>query len=304
MDFVHFPVMANEVIDGLKINEDGNYLDCTVGGAGHSYLIASKLRNGRLFCVDKDTDALKTSKERLEQFDFVSFINKDFKDLESELVFESFDGILIDLGVSSFQIDNAMRGFSFNHDGPLDMRMNKTQQLDAKKVVNTYTQQALEKILFEYGEENFARQIVKNIILSRNIKPIRTTFELRDIIDNSVLAKYRFQGGYKKTFQAIRIEVNSELSGLDSALKFFVSKLNAKGRMAVLTFHSLEDRIVKNAFKDLAVDCICPPKTPICICGHKSQIKLITKKPILASNEELEQNSRSRTAKLRIIEKI
>lgn len=304
MEFKHFSVMADEVMEGLNIKQNGVYLDCTVGGAGHSSLIAQNLKNGKLFCVDKDEDALKVSKERLKSFDFISFIKSDYKNLESELLFEQFDGILIDLGVSSYQIDNASRGFSFNNDGPLDMRMDKKQKLDAKFVVNNYSEKNLEKILFEYGEESYAKSIVKGIVSYRQNAQIKTTFELKNIIDKSVPAKYRFQGAYKKTFQAIRIEVNNELSGLETAIEYLISKLNKGGRIVILTFHSLEDRIVKNVFKKCSTQCLCPPKTPICICGHKAQIKLINKKPILASELELKNNSRSASAKLRIAEKL
>ena len=304
MEFVHCPVLADEVINGLDVKKNGSYLDCTVGGAGHSYLIASKLENGSLICVDKDDDALKVSKQRLSEFDFVKYINSDYKNLESELLFENFDGILIDMGVSSYQIDNGERGFSFNHDGPLDMRMDKKQKLDAKIVVNTFSKENLEKIIFEFGEEKFAKSIAANIVKQRQLEPVDTTFRLKEIIDRSVPAKYRFQGAYKKTFQALRIFVNNELEGLDKTLKFLVSKLNLGGRLAVITFHSLEDRIVKNTFKELATDCICPPKTPVCICNHKAQIKIISRKPIVASELEISQNPRSRTAKLRIVQKI
>lgn len=304
MEFVHCPVLADEVINGLDVKKNGSYLDCTVGGAGHSYLIASKLENGSLICVDKDDDALKVSKQRLSEFDFVKYIKSDYKNLESELLFENFDGILIDMGVSSYQIDNGERGFSFNHDGPLDMRMDKKQKLDAKIVVNTFSKENLEKIIFEFGEEKFAKSIAANIVKQRQLEPVDTTFRLKEIIDRSVPAKYRFQGAYKKTFQALRIFVNNELEGLDKTLKFLVSKLNLGGRLAVITFHSLEDRIVKNTFKELATDCICPPKTPVCICNHKAQIKIISRKPIVASELEISQNPRSRTAKLRIVQKI
>lgn len=304
MEFSHCPVLADEVINGLNIKPNGLYLDCTVGGAGHSYLIASKISTGGLVCVDKDNDALTVSQKRLEQFDFVRFVKSDYKQLESKLIFETFDGILIDMGVSSYQIDNGARGFSFNNDGPLDMRMDKSQSLDAKLVVNTFSKEKLADIFFEYGEEKFSKSIASNILKARQIKPITTTFELKNIIDQSVPAKYKFQGAYKKTFQALRIFVNNELEGLSESLRFLVTKLNAGGRMAVITFHSLEDRIVKNTFKELATDCICPPKTPICVCNHRAQVKLITKKPFVATLDEITKNPRARTAKLRIVEKI
>lgn len=304
MKFEHKPVLLDEVISTLNIIQGGVYLDCTMGGAGHSYEIAKRMKGGRLYCVDKDSDAIEAGKNKLANFDFVNYIKSDFKNLENKILFESFDGILLDLGVSSHQIDTDNRGFSFLKNADLDMRMDRAQKLTAFDVVNKYDSKSLEKILFEYGEEKFAKQIVAKIILARKQSPIKTTFELRDIIENSIPAKYKFSGGCQKTFQAIRIEVNSELKGLYETLIFLIGKLKVGGRIAVITFHSLEDRIVKTAFKDCAQGCICPPKTPICICNHKQTLKLINKKPITASVDELNENNRSRSAKLRVGEKI
>ncbi len=304
MTFKHIPVLLNEVISALEIKEGGVYLDCTLGGGGHSYEIAKQMKNGKLYCVDKDSEAIEAGKEKLKEFDFVKFIKSDFKNLETKILFQEFDGILLDLGVSSHQIDTASRGFSFMQNAKLDMRMDSSQKLSAFEVVNNYKSQELEKILFEYGEEKFAKQIVEKIVKQRNISPIKTTLELKEIVESAIPSKYKFSGGCQKTFQAIRIEVNGELTGLYETLVFLISKLKPKGRIAVITFHSLEDRIVKNAFRDCSIDCICPPKTPVCICGHHASLKLINKKPIVASLEELKLNSRSHSAKLRIGEKI
>lgn len=305
MEFKHKSVLLNEVISGLNINPDGFYLDCTLGGAGHSYQIVKKLsEKGMLFGIDKDDDALKAGGEKLEGFNNVKLIKSDFKNLEQKLEGVLFDGILIDLGVSSHQIDTAERGFSFMKEGRLDMRMDKNQDLSAFEVVNEYSKQELEKILYLYGEERNARRIVAAIIKAREIKPIQTTLELNKIIEDCLPAKIKFKGASKKTFQAIRIEVNSELEGLSETLEFLIDKLKPEGRIAVISFHSLEDRIVKQTFKKLNIECTCPPKTPICICGGKKIVDLVTRKPITASQEELEENNRSRSAKLRIAQKI
>lgn len=309
MEFNHYSVMKQECIDGLNIKEDGIYLDCTVGGAGHSYEIAKKLKNGKLLCLDKDTIALNTSKERLQEFKNVLFYHCDFKNFKEAMEFyniEKFDGILIDLGVSSYQIDTAERGFSYMHNAPLDMRMNQEQLFSAYDLINKWSEADLSQIFYEYGEERFSRQIAKNIVLKRKEKPIETTFELVEIIEKSVPAKFRFSGGHpaKRVFQALRIEVNDELEGLYDCLVNLARSLNKGGRMAVLSFHSLEDRAVKQAFNMLSSDCLCDKKLPICVCNHKAEIKLINKKPIIATEEELKQNSRSHSAKLRVIEKI
>lgn len=310
MEFKHLPVMLNEVIEGLNIIPDGIYVDCTIGGGGHSSKILEKLSpKGHLYGFDRDADAISVCKEKFSKYKNITIIHSNYKDapkILKEQGINQINGVLIDLGVSSYQIDNGERGFSFLHNGRLDMRMDKEQKLDAYYIVNNYSREKLIKILYQYGEEDNAKRIVDNICKARELKPIETTFELKDIIENSFPKKiiYGKGGVSKKTFQAIRIEVNGELEGLDSTLEEFIDLLAPKGRMAILTFHSLEDRIVKNVFKEASTGCICPPKTPICICGHKEKVKLINKKPITASEEELKQNSRSSSAKLRIIEKL
>lgn len=307
MEFIHKPIMLSEILSGLDIKPDGIYLDCTIGGAGHSKEIAKKLSNkGCLIGIDKDQDALDVCKERLKDYPFVKLVKADFKDVESvldNLGIEKLDGVLLDLGVSSYQLDNPERGFSFRFDSKLDMRMDKSQKLTAYDVVNTYSQKHLTRILAEYGEEKYASCIAKNIVINR---PIETTKQLANIIENSMPKKVVFKrnGAHKKSFQAIRIEVNGELDRLFEAINFLISKLKSGGRIAILTFHSLEDRIVKNVYKINATGCICPPKTPICICGHKQVITLVNKKPIMASDREIQDNSRSKSAKLRIAQKI
>lgn len=307
MEFVHKPIMLSEILSGLDIKPDGIYLDCTIGGAGHSKEIATKLSNkGCLIGIDKDQDALDVCKERLKDYPFVKLVKADFKDVESvldNLGIENLDGVLLDLGVSSYQLDNPERGFSFRFDSKLDMRMDKSQKLTAYDVVNTYSQKHLTRILAEYGEEEYASSIAKNIVLKRSIE---TTKQLANIIENSMPKKVVFKrnGAHKKSFQAIRIEVNGELDRLFETINYLISKLKSGGRIAILTFHSLEDRIVKNAFKINATGCVCPPKTPICICGHKQVITLVNKKPIMATESEIQENSRSKSAKLRIAEKI
>ncbi len=311
MEFKHIPVMLYECIDGLNIKPDGVYVDCTLGGAGHSLEIAKRLSsNGTLICIDKDIEAINASKQRLQgQKPNIIFVNDDFKNFQniiSQCGYENVDGVLIDLGVSSYQIDNGERGFSYRFDAPLDMRMNKSQSLSADTVVNEYSYEQIVKILFEYGEESFAKSIARNIVKERENKRIETTLQLVKIIEKSVPAKVLHKGGSvaKKTFQAIRIEVNGELEDLDRVLNQMVNSLNINGRLVVLTFHSLEDRIVKNVFKDNATGCICPKELPICVCHHKEAIKLVNKKPIIATAEELKNNSRSTSAKLRIAEKV
>ena len=309
MEFKHKPVLLQEVIDGLDIKPDGVYVDCTMGGGGHSSVIASKLKTGRLFGFDRDIDAVGVCKEKFKENKNVQVIHSNYKDAPSvlrDLGIDEFDGLLIDLGVSSYQIDTAERGFSFLHEGRLDMRMDKSQELDAYYIVNNYSKERLIEILYRYGEEDNARRIVDNICKARAEKPIETTTQLKDIIETSFPKKviYGKGGVSKKTFQAIRIEVNAELDGLDKTLEELAGMLKKGGKMAVITFHSLEDRIVKNVFRDLSTDCVCPPKTPVCICGHRASVKLVNKKPIVAGKEELEENSRSSSAKLRIIEKL
>ena len=311
MEFAHIPVMLNECLEGLNIKADGTYVDGTVGGAGHSIEIVKRLsENGRLICVDKDEDALKAAGERLAPYkDRVTFIHDDYKNLVNELDsigVGKVDGILLDLGVSSYQLDNAERGFSYMKDAPLDMRMDRSQRISAHEVVNGYTESELARILFDYGEEKLARQIARNIVRARSEKPIETTLELAKIVEDTYPAKTRWKFGHpaKRTFQAIRIEVNDELSSLGEAVTAMARRLEKGGRMAVITFHSLEDRIVKSAFKELSLACTCPPDFPVCVCGKVQEVELVNKKPITASEEELENNSRSQSAKLRVIKKL
>ncbi len=311
IEFKHVPVLLDEVIDGLDIKKDGCYVDCTMGGGGHSSAILSRLsKKGKLIGFDKDDDAISVCKERFSGCQNVTIIKSDFKNSPNILkemgMAGQIDGILLDLGVSSYQIDSAERGFSFLHNGRLDMRMDKSQDLTAFDVVNFYSEKQLLKILYEYGEESNAKNIVKNILKARQEKPIETTFQLKEIVEKSFPKKviYGKGGVIKQTFQAIRIEVNGELEGLKECLQNLIQLLRKGGRIAVISFHSLEDRIVKNVFKDACTDCICPPKTPVCICGHRAVAKPVSKKPIVATTQELQKNSRSSSAKLRIIEKI
>lgn len=310
MEFKHIPVLLEPVLDGLNIKSDGIYIDCTMGGGGHSSEILKRLSlKGRLIGFDRDDDAVAVCKERFKNNKNVKVVKANFKDAPAilkEMGVQNVDGVLVDLGVSSYQLDNGDRGFSYFHEGRLDMRMDRTQDIDAYYVVNNYSKDKLTSILYKYGEESNAKRIVENILLRRAQKPIETTGELKEIIESAFPKKVIFgKGGVsKKTFQAIRIEVNGELSGLEEFIREFVPMLNKGGRMGIISFHSLEDRIVKNAFKELATDCICPPKTPVCICGHKSQVKLVNHKPIIADENELEENSRSSSAKLRIVQKL
>lgn len=312
MEFKHIPVMLQQVVDGLNIKPNGIYVDCTVGGGGHSFEVAKKLTTGHLYAFDRDKDAIEKSSKTLAKFkDKVTLIKANYKEAPDILrekfgIFE-IDGFMIDLGVSSYQIDEGERGFSFVNDGPLDMRMDKEENvLTAKEIVNSFSYEDLVKIMKEYGEEEFASSIAKNIIKEREKQPIETTFQLRDIIEKSMPKKvvYSRGGASKKVFQALRIYINRELDGLDKLLEKLISMLSSGGRGCVLTFHSLEDRIVKNVFKLESTDCICPPKTPICICGHKAKIKLVNRKPIVADDEEQKENSRSTCAKLRIVERL
>lgn len=312
MEFKHIPVMLNEVIENLDIKPNGIYVDCTVGGGGHSFEIAKRLTTGHLYAFDRDQDAITKSTKTLEQFfDKVTLTKANYKEapqiLKEKYGVEKIDGFLIDLGVSSYQIDAGDRGFSFVHDGRLDMRMDKEEKtLTAEDIVNTFSYEDLARIMRNYGEEEFASNIAKNIIKEREKKRIETTFQLREIIENSMPKKVVFSrgGASKKVFQALRIYINGELDGLDVLLDELVDMLALGGRGCVLTFHSLEDRIVKNVFKLDSTDCICPPKTPICICGHKAKTVLVNRKPIIATEEEQKENSRSTCAKLRVVQKI
>lgn len=309
MEFKHLPVMLNEVIEGLNIKPNGVYVDGTLGGAGHSKEILKKLSiEGKLIGIDRDEEALKAAKENLKDFSNVTYIHgnhDNIKNILNELDVEKVDGILLDLGVSSYQLDERNRGFSYLGENALDMRMDKTQNIDAKFVVNTYKEDDLSKIIYEYGEERFSRQIAKNICLYRKNKEIETTKELVEIIERSISA-YAKKDGHpaKRTFQAIRIEVNNEIKPLYNTVKDSIDVLEKGGRLAIITFHSLEDRAVKNAFLEASGKCTCPSDLPYCVCGAKKVGNIITRKPIIASEEEQAQNSRSKSAKLRIFEKI
>lgn len=302
--------MLSECIEGLNIKSDGIYCDLTLGGGGHSEQIAKRLTTGKLICVDTDITAINAAKRRLAEYsDRIIFVNNNFRNIEdilSSLATEHIDGALIDLGVSSFQLDCAERGFSYMNDAPLDMRMNVSDPISAYDVVNTYSEEEIKKIIYTYGEENYAPQIAKKIVSSRQDKPIETTLELVDIIKSAMPTKAKVGGHHpaKKTFQAIRIAVNSELEIIAPTLKSLTEHLVENGRLCVITFHSLEDRIVKQTFADASSGCTCPPEFPVCVCGKKPLVKVVTKKPILPSAKELEENPRSRSAKLRIAEKI
>lgn len=309
MEFRHESVLVSETINGLNIKEDGVYVDGTLGGGGHSFKIVQKLKTGRLIGIDQDMEAIKAAGRKLQVFsDKVTLVNDNFVNIEKILSgqgIEKVDGILLDLGVSSYQIDNPERGFSYMNDAPLDMRMDQKNPLTAKEVVNTYSKEDLCRILKDYGEEQFAANIAKHIVEERKKAPIETTGQLAEIVDESVPKSVSkgSRGVSKKTFQALRIEVNSELSVLEQSLGTMIDLLNPEGRLAVITFHSLEDRIVKNAFKQAQNPCTCPPDFPVCVCGKVSKGQIITKKPITPSLEELERNKRSGSAKLRIFER-
>ena len=311
MEFSHKPVMPEECMEGLALKESGVYFDGTVGGGGHSYEILKRTSpSGRLIATDLDDEAIAAATKKLEEFSGRFEIHKsNYKNFES--VFEKagvyeIDGALLDFGVSSHQIDDEERGFTYRKsDAPLDMRMNTSAYLTAEIILNTYTEEALAKILKVYGEETFAKQIARNVVKRRAEKPLKTSGDFAEIIRNSIPAKFRFGAPCeRKSFQALRIEVNGELDGLYDLVISLTRRLKKGGRIAILTFHSLEDRIVKEAFKELESPCTCPGNFPVCVCGKKPEIKIITRKPITASEEELEYNSRSKCAKLRIAEKI
>ncbi len=311
MEFKHIPIMLTEVLDNLQIVPNGVYVDCTLGGAGHSLEIAKKLNEqGILIGIDKDKTAIEVSRERLKNLKCkVILVKDDFKNLKEILLQNNItkvNGILADLGVSSYQIDEVSRGFSYSKDAPLDMRMNTSQSLTARDVVNNYSEKDLLNILYTYGEESFAKSIVKNIIKARQIKPIERTGELVKIIESSVPPKVLHKGGSvsKKTFQALRIEVNGELDSLKSVLNDMLEVLNTSGRLCIITFHSLEDRLVKTCFVENSTGCTCPKNFPICVCNHKAVVKLITKKPIIPTSSEQQENTRSTSSKLRVVEKI
>lgn len=308
MDFKHIPVLFNESIDALDIKPDGLYADCTAGGGGHSNAILDRLsENGRLIAVDRDPEAIATLTERFEGRENVSIVNDNFfniKTILSRFTDEGADGILADLGVSSHQLDDAARGFSFHADAPLDMRMSM-QGMSAADAVNSLSQRELQDIIYRYGEDKFAPRIAAGIVRAREEKPIETTLELAEIIKSSIPAAARREGGHpaRRTFQALRIYVNGELDGLDGAISDMFDSLKVGGRLAIITFHSLEDRAVKQTFASLCEGCICPPEFPVCVCGRKSRGRL-SQKALAPGREELERNPRSRSARLRVIEKI
>lgn len=307
MDFKHISVLLEECIDALNIKDDGIYVDCTLGGAGHSSEILKKLSSkGRLIGIDQDLDALNAAKERLKDYENVTFVHNNFyniKEILEELKIEKIDGVLMDLGVSSYQLDEAERGFSYMKDAPLDMRMNRESSFSAYNVVNDYSEEELSDVIRSFGEEKFAKRIANFIV---NRRPVNTTLELSNIITAAIPGKFRREGGHpaKRTFQAIRIEVNKELTILNKTIEDAVEYLNKEGRIAIITFHSLEDRIVKNKFKELQDPCTCPKELPVCVCGKAPIIKVLSKKPIEPSLEEKNSNSRSKSAKLRVAEKI
>ena len=305
-EFRHISVLLEESLEGLNISPDGIYVDATAGGAGHSVEIAKRLDKGRLVAIDRDPEAVAVATERLKDYN-ASVVRNNYSEIDevlSGLGIEKCDGILMDLGVSSYQLDTAERGFSYHNDAPLDMRMSK-EGISARDIVNEYSYQQLSKIIFEYGEEKFARNIAAEIIKRREQKLINTTSELAEIIKNAVPARVRREKNpCKKTFQAIRIAVNSELEHLSVALDKAFYSLNRGGRLCIITFHSLEDRLVKQRFASFCKGCVCPPEFPQCVCGKLPEGKLINRKPIEASEEELSNNNRSRSAKLRIIERI
>ena len=308
MEFKHKPVMLEQCINGLNIKKDGIYVDGTLGGAGHSKEILKRLSNkGLLIGIDRDEDALNAAKENLKEFQNVIYVHNNhdnIKEILEELKIDNVDGILLDLGVSSYQLDERNRGFSYLGENELDMRMDKSQKLTAKEVVNEYKEEDLANVIYEYGEERFSRQIAKNICRYRKEKEIKTTKELVDIIEKSIPKKFQNDGHpAKRTFQAIRIEVNNEIKPLYSTVLNSIDCLKPGGRLVIITFHSLEDRAVKNAYIEAKGKCTCPKDLPYCVCGAKSLGEIITKKPIIATDEEIKENSRSKSAKLRIFER-
>lgn len=309
MEFNHYSVMLAETVKQLHIKPDGIYVDGTLGGAGHAFQVCSRLDKGHFYGIDQDDAAIGEAQRRLAEFgDKVTLLHNNYGNAKAalgELGVEKVDGILLDLGVSSYQLDTQERGFSYRYNSELDMRMDRRQTFTAKDIVNDYTQQELYRMIRDYGEETFAKNIAKHIVQARNRKTIETTFELNDIIQAAIPAKMR-QNGHpsKRTYQAIRIECNRELEVLRSSLSDLIGMLNPEGRICIITFHSLEDRIVKTTFKNAENPCTCPPEFPMCVCGKKPFGKVITKKPVLPGEEELAANKRSKSAKLRVLEKI
>lgn len=311
MEFKHKSVLLDETIENLNIKPDGIYVDGTLGGGGHSYQVAKRLSDkGRLIGIDQDADAIKAASERLEEFkDRVTIVRNNYCNMDvvlKELGISKVDGIILDLGVSSYQLDTKDRGFSYNVDTELDMRMDTRQETTARDIVNGYSEFDLYRIIRDYGEDKFAKNIAKHIVAARQEKPINTTFELNEIIKAAIPMKVRATGGHpsKRTYQAIRIELNKELDVLKNSIDMMIDHLNPGGRFCIITFHSLEDRIVKTGFKNAENPCTCPPDFPVCVCGKKPKGKIITRKPIVPSDVELEENSRAKSSKLRVFEKI
>ena len=309
MEFKHKSVLLNETIDGLNIKPDGIYVDGTLGGGGHAYEVCRRLgEKGSIIGIDQDAAAIEAASARLKDFgEKVTIVRSNYCDMKSklhELGIDKVDGIVLDLGVSSYQLDTAERGFSYREEAPLDMRMDTRQKMTARDIVNDYTEADLYRVIRDYGEDKFAKNIAKHIVQARAVKPVETTAELSEIIRASIPMKFQKKSGHpaKRTFQAIRIELNRELDVLRDSLDDMIDLLNPGGRLCIITFHSLEDRIVKSAFRKNENPCTCPPDFPVCVCGKKSKGSIITKKPILPSEEELEYNSRSKSAKLRIFE--
>lgn len=310
MEFRHKSVLLNETVDNLNVRPGGIYVDGTLGGGGHSYEIARRLQGkGRLIGIDQDEDAIKAAGQRLEEFgDLVTIVRDNYCNIKAvldSLNIEKVDGIMLDLGVSSYQLDTAQRGFSYMEDAPLDMRMDKRQQITAEDIVNDYSEMELFHIIRDYGEDKFAKNIAKHIVREREKKHIRTTLELAEIIKGAIPMKVRVNGGHpaKRTFQAIRIELNKELEVLKNSIDTMIDLLNEDGRLCIITFHSLEDRIVKIGFRRNENPCTCPPDFPVCVCGNVSKGKVITRKPILPSDDEIEENKRSKSSKLRVFER-
>ena len=310
MEFKHVSIMLDEVIENLDIKADGIYVDGTLGGAGHAWHVCSRLgSSGRFIGIDQDADAIAAGSARLKEFgDKVTIVRSNYchmKEVLADMGIEKVDGILLDLGVSSYQFDNGARGFSYREDAPLDMRMDQRQQQCARDIVNNYSENDLYRIIRDYGEDKFAKNIAKHICIARQKKPIETTFELTEIIKAAIPMKVRATGGHpaKKTFQAIRIELNQELDVLKNSLNDMIDLLNDDGRLCVITFHSLEDRIVKTIFKKAEHPCECPPSFPVCMCGKKPKGKVITRKPVVPDAQEMEENPRSKSAKLRVFQR-
>lgn len=310
MDFKHVSVLLNETIDGLNINPDGIYVDGTLGGGGHAYEVCKRLSDkGRLIGIDQDGEALEAAREHLKEFeDKITLVRSNYCEIDTilkDLDIDKVDGIVLDLGVSSYQLDNLERGFSYKSDAPLDMRMDQRQVKTAADVVNTYSENELFRIIRDYGEDKFAKNIAKHIVMERQKKPFETTAQLSEVIKHSIPMKFQNKGGHpaKKTFQAIRIEVNKELTVLRDSIDKMIELLNENGRICIITFHSLEDRIVKTKFRENENPCTCPPDFPVCVCGKVSKGKVITRKPIAPGDKEITENKRAKSSKLRIFER-